>query len=348
MPAPWLTHRSGLSGSALSNSALLQRFAAALRSSSRVLSQPLWQRRLKWGICALLVLWMVLAVAQLLWSLLPQPTTAEVPANRVVNPLTQRNSSAAAAAVDTSRFAQWQLFGAAASEPETPVISQPSSSERDGIERGARETRLNLQLRGILASTEDGLGHAIIEHRSQQQVYAVDDELPVAGKVVLAKVMPKQVVLDNAGTYELLTLFDDSALDAAQRSSSPSAGGAVRQRPAQPANATDAAVASSLASSYRQQLYEDPGSLADVVRVSAVREGGQLLGYRVAPGKHHEQFQLLGFMPGDLVTAVNGMPLSDPSNTMRLYQTMRSAEEAVFDLQRDGQTLSLAVSLQGN
>ena len=29
-------------------------------------------------------------------------------------------------------------------------------------------------------------------------------------RVVLAKVMPRQVVLDNGGTYELLTLFEDS------------------------------------------------------------------------------------------------------------------------------------------
>jgi hypothetical protein len=45
-------------------------------------------------------------------------------------------------------------------------------------------------------------------------VYAVEDKLPVSGDVVLAKVMPRQVVLDNGGTYELLTLFEDTELDA--------------------------------------------------------------------------------------------------------------------------------------
>ena len=51
------------------------------------------------------------------------------------------------------------------------------------------------------------------------------------------------------------------------------------------------------------------------------------------------------FKPGDLVTSVNGIALNDPANTMRLYQTMRSASEAVFDLQRDDQPLTVSVSL---
>jgi general secretion pathway protein C len=81
------------------------------------------------------------------------------------------------------------------------------------------------------------------------------------------------------------------------------------------------------------------------VNVAAVRRGEQLLGYRVAPGRAREAFDTLGFRPGDLVTAVNGLPLSDPANTLRLYQAMRTASEAVFDLTREGEAISLTVSL---
>ena len=45
------------------------------------------------------------------------------------------------------------------------------------------------------------------------------------------------------------------------------------------------------------------------------------------------------------MTSVNGMALDDPANTMRLYQTMRSASEAVFGIERNGQPVLLAVSL---
>ena len=50
---------------------------------------------------------------------------------------------------------------------------------------------------------------------------------------------------------------------------------------------------------------------------------------------------------GDIITAINGITLDEPANTMRLYQAMRSAGEAVFDLQRGEQQLTLAVSLGG-
>ena len=103
--------------------------------------------------------------------------------------------------------------------------------------------------------------------------------------------------------------------------------------------------ATELARSYRQRLYQNPQSLAEVVTVSAVRENGELLGYRIAPGKDREQFEQLGFKPGDMVTGVNGIALDNPANTVRLYQTMRSASEAVFDLKRDDQPLTLSVSL---
>ena len=112
----------------------------------------------------------------------------------------------------------WHLFGEAGTlSAATEVVSEQlatQESSREGIEKGARETSLDLTLRGVVASTEDGLGHAIIEHQKRQEVYAVEDKLPVSGQVSLAKVMPRQVVLDNGGTYELLTLFEDSALDA--------------------------------------------------------------------------------------------------------------------------------------
>ena len=76
-----------------------------------------------------------------------------------------------------------------------------------------------------------------------------------------------------------------------------------------------------------------------------MRENGELRGYRISPGKEQDQFELLGFRSGDLVTSVNGIELNDPANTIRLYQTMRSAGEAVFELQRDNQPITVSVNL---
>jgi general secretion pathway protein C len=242
----------------------------------------------------------------------------------------------------------WHLFGEAGAT--APPVTEPDTTAqinaRAGIEDGAQQTRLQLKLTGIVASTEDGLGHAIIEYRNQQAVYAVEDKLPVPGQVKLAKEMPQQVVLDNSGTYELLVLFEESSLGSstpatpaprAPSATPPAASAQVDKR-------TDSAT-TSLAQSYRERLYLNPQSLAEVVNVSAVREGEALLGYRVSPGKDQEQFAQLGFQAGDLVTSVNGVSLDNPANTMVLYNSMRDAGEVVFELQREGQPLTLSVNL---
>ncbi len=342
MPAQWLTNTSDLPG----------RFRPALEQGLHALSQPRSKLIIRRSLLVLFALWALYAAAVLVWSLLPQPDAETAPLTDLVNPARDARQQSERAAVDMEALSDWQLFGTVVSEADVAAAEQDtgSASSRDGIEKGARETRLNLVLRGVVASTDDGLGHAIIEHRSQQTVYAVEDELPVPGKVVLAKVMPKQVVLDNAGTYELLTLFEETALDRALAAPSSPA-----QSPVPSATGPDAEArqidkrneqsTSALATQYRDQLYRDPGSLAEVVRVTAVREGGELRGYRVAPGREREQFAQLGFQPGDLVTSVNGMALDDPANTMRLYQTMRSANEAVFGIERKGREVLLAVSL---
>jgi general secretion pathway protein C len=159
----------------------------------------------------------------------------------------------------------------------------------------------------------------------------------------LAKVMPRQVVLDNGGTYELLVLFEESTFSTAEPMSAQTAAPAVSEN----IDKRGDDQATRLAQSYRQRLYQNPQSLAEVVNVSAVRENGALLGYRVSPGKDQEQFAQLGFKMGDVVTSVNGVSLDNPTNTMVLFNDMRSAKEAVFELKRDGQALTLSVNLDG-
>ena len=100
-----------------------------------------------------------------------------------------------------------------------------------------------------------------------------------------------------------------------------------------------------LVANYREKLYNDPQSLAGLVSISAVQADGGLKGYRVAPGSDAAQFKALGFQSGDIVTAVNGYALSDPTNTVRLYQMMRDATDAVFEVDRDGTPVSISISL---
>lgn len=334
MPAQWLIQSSEVSG----------RVGAALTSAFTALAQPARARRLRMVLFALLALWAVLALSKLVWALLPAAESAAQTPDSVINAVSLSPADARVEPVDVNRMVAWHLFGRAGAPDQVVMELEPTATPnaREGIEDGARETRLQLKLRGIVASTQDGLGHAIIEHKSKQAIYAVEDKLPLSGKVVLAKVMPRQIVLDNGGTYELLVLYDESKLDTVGMSApatkpNPSKEPQVDRR--SDAKTTD------LALSYRERLYENPQSLVEVVNVSAVRDGGTLSGYKVNPGKDREQFEQLGFKPGDLVTTINGVSLDNPANTMVLYNSMRTAGEVVIELERQGQPMTLSVNL---
>lgn len=343
MPAQWLNNSSDIAA----------RSRGVVQEQWHRLSQPAQARRLRRLLLVILSIWIILALVRLVWALLPQPELAPLPAN-IVNPVTSAGTAQQVASVDISKMVAWHLFGEVGAVDEVvaePEIA-PAGGDRDGIEEGARETRLDLTLRGVVASTGDGLGHAIIEYRSQQDVYAVEDQLPVSGKVLLAKVMPRQVVLDNGGNYELLTLFEETPFDTQLQQQNPAPvaapvpprGGRSGQTTPDAASSADPDTAA-LAQGYRNQLYNNPQSLAELVSISAVREDGELMGYRIAPGQDQAQFEQLGFEPGDLVTGVNGITLNDPANTMKLYQAMRTATEAAFDLERGGESISINVSL---
>ncbi len=331
-----------------------QQVAARLHT----LSDPAKQRRLRQGLYALAALWMVFGLANLVWSLVPPPSAAPAPGN-VLNPLVEPAGQSERSSVNIDRMVSWHLFGTAATAPAAPVPKETlsgSSDDLDGIENSAKETRLALKLKGILASNDAEAARAIIEAKKEQDQYAVGDELPI-DKVKVAKILRDRVVLENKGRYELLLLHDDNGLNAvpagrnsageppvaaSSRRTASASSGAATSRVDQRTNSDVTRVAEN----YRRRLYNNPQSLAQVVTITPVRDGTQLTGYRVRAGRDADQFKALGFQANDIVTGVNGIKLSDPGKAMELYRVMRTASEASFDVLRDGEQVNLVVGLE--
>ena len=303
--------------------------------------------RLQTGIITLLVLWSISSVSQLIW--IPFRTSAiEAAPAAAINP-PRAASQSKAQRVDVSQVLGSGLFGAAPDVPfEAAEGRSAASNQRDGIEQNAKETRLALSLTGIVALAENGLGSAVIKSGATEQVYAVGDALPASGQVVLSKVMPQQVVIDNNGTYELIKLYDKPGLSILSRPTTSGLSAVTAStRPAQPTAlaSEESAERSALASQYRARLYETPESLAQVVSIAPVRDSDGIVGYRITPGQDSAAFDAFGFKSGDVVTAVNGLALSDASNSIKLYQMMKDAKLATFDINRDDGVVTISVDL---
>ena len=308
---------------------------------------PVRLQRLQMGLIVLLVLWSLSSFSQLIWIPFRANPIDAAPALALNPPKSAGGQQTAV--IDTSGVMGLGLFGGSLevlADADNVVLNEAS---RDGIEQNAQETRLALTLTGIVASTEDGTGSAVIKSGAAERVYAVGDALPASGQVVLAKVMPQQVVIDNNGTYELIKLYEGPGIAiptrAARQPSQQAAASAPGSSSSEGSPAARAAKQTALASEYRRQLYDSPESLASVLSASPVREGDRVVGYRIAPGADRVAFDTFGFRSGDIVTAVNGLVLSDASNTVKLYQTMKDATEASFDIERDGGTVTVNVDL---
>lgn len=298
---------------------------------------------------AMVLVWVSYSLAMLFWSLWPSEPVEALPAD-IINPANSKSPGPGAVNVALEDMLGLGLFGEPLDTSNVADMAPAVAELPTGIEAKARETRLDVVLVGTLAESGSDVGAAVMEVKGQQQLYTVGDELPLNGTVSLAKVLSNRVVLNNNGIYELVKLFDDDAASFAVSQNSKMSEGKVDESPSADADFPPefrrvSAQGVQVAKTYREQLYERPEALADLIEIQAVQGAGGLRGYRIAPGRNAKEFTALGFEAGDIVTAVNGLTLADPGNGVRLYGLMREAEEARFTIERNGTELTLAVSL---
>lgn len=276
-------------------------------------------------------IWVLYGLAQLSWLLLVEPDPLET------LPVVAAPAAAPGQGdtIDIAALQALHLFGEAGSQQVVVAEVKPVA---EGIEDQARKTSLAIELQGIVYSSEPSEALAIMLIKGQPDQYYIGDKLPLSQRVELAKVLVDRVIIDNSGRYEAVWLYDEND----------------KPRTASNAKTADAAKlqdlrgekdATELARDYRSRLYKNPSSLAEAVRITPAQQDGQMLGYRVSPGRDREQFKAFGFESGDIVTSINSVSLDDPSKALEVYKMMRTAREASFTVNRKGETVQLMVSL---
>lgn len=273
---------------------------------------------------ASLILVIVIArlLAALVWALIPTPPSAAwhpAPAPQVV--------VSAANTVDLNLIANAALFGRYA-PPAVPATTDLAS---------APDTQLALTLLGILAdSRHPESSRALIGTQGgDEQPYSVGDD--VARGVTLQAIFPDRVILARGGRLETLRLDKDAPASGGLLPS----GGVAEATPA--AEGPGPGAAASLAA-IRTQLLADPSKAADYIRVQPVNSGNGINGYRIYPGKDRSIFTAAGLRPGDIVTAVNGVQLNDPSKSLQLLSDLSQSSQLNLTVDRGGQPQNFNIS----
>lgn len=301
-------------------------------------------RRLATLLKALAVVLLASTAAQLTWFFLADPPVPLKSAG-VATPVDATKTKAIdgnslqSTKTSLSDLAKIHLFG-------TPPATQPRQST---VPTDAPKTRLNLRLTGILAIGGDGQGVAIIARGNDQRVYTTGANLP--GNAILKYVHRDRVILSRAGRFEMLPLsrdkLDISQTDAGVQAASPGefpVNGSARE--AETVETEQSHIPRNELTQLREELNNNPQRLADLIQFTPIMSGDGIRGFRIQPrSAGRDYFQRAGLEENDIVTAINGIPVSDMQQMSGLINQLETVRELRLQVERGGREQQLVVGI---
>ena len=283
--------------------------ARMLAAANRLL--PAW-------ISLLLVIIIAWQLAKIIWLLVPGPAAGDP----VTAPVAATTIGATEDSASVQAIADAHIFGVASSDPEDAV--QPVVEETENL----RDTRLtNLSLKGTIAATPADQAVAIIaDGNNEEKVYTIGAS--VTSGATLHAVYADRVVLNENGVLTNLKLpkeFSETSTASLRRRTTPTSRATNTQ-------------------SIQSVVAKNVSKLADVIRPTPYFVNGQQQGYRVYPGRDRQQFAALGLRPGDLIKDIDGQSLTDPTQAMKIFQTLDGADQVSVTVERNGQPQVIVLS----
>lgn len=272
-----------------------------------------------------LVLLITQTFAELTWSFFSP--TQETLSKKSKNQVGRVKTVAAGASL--KEVGSYHLFGNAKNQAvvQQKIIDAP-------------ETRLRLDLKGVFASTSAREALAIISSsKGKDKTYHIGDK--VTGGVSLHAVYADRVILKRNGKLETLRLpkakVDSKAF---YRSSS------TKVKPlnmSKPAIIQSGQMQAQQLRKMRDTLLKDPAKIWQQVRINPVMKNGKIKGYTLA---HNDQglMKMLNIRNTDIITGINGQPLSDPATLYGLMSSLSDQQSLELTIERNGQQQTIQLN----
>ena len=276
---------------------------------------------------ATLAVFLLSYAAELTWRLWPQPYSSSSLENiSISQSVSPEDSNSRLNLADIKRLNLFGDFDAAPME-ETKATDAPV-------------TRLNLTLTGVVASSVKDQGAAIIENRNQQQTYGIGEKIE-GTSVSLKEVYADRVIIKNGSSNETLMLDGvDYNKNTSELSQTPemSIQSSNQDLDLRQTLSSDAIQAS-------RELQDQPASFIDYIAVSPHRPNGELVGYRVSPGKKPTLFKAAGLKSGDVITDINGLDLTDMQQALEAMNMLKELQSLQMSVQREDELITIYLDL---
>ena len=197
-----------------------------------------------------------------------------------------------------------------------PFIKGTNQSLNQVFSIDVPPTSLSLRLYGIRYSNSGQLDAAILGFDpNNQRIYKTNEV--IADDIILEFIEPERVVISRGGIRESVTFDSDTAL-------SPE-------------------ITKVLANSSKGIKVEDINSsaLSQMISFQPYFSNGTLKGYQIYPGNQSKLFDSSGLKSGDVLVAVNGLDIKDPS----VLKELSVFGQVKLNLIRDDDDLSIIVKL---
>lgn len=298
-----------------------------------------WLQRLPLLVTAVLIVLCAWVLAQLTWALLSTADTSIPTPNNMDNPVIVAEQNASSG-VNLNLLISQPVFGrkivAVAPKPKPKPVPVTTT---------VNETTLrNLTLVGVLASDNPDIARATIKQGNHKaETYKIEDT--IVNDATLREVALDHIIILRNGKLEILRMKKATTATNSSRSSNNAVRSFNQPRQVQPNLAVNnnAPLGERLVTA-REALLADPSKVSDYLRYRPQMKDGAVVGYRIYPGKDRALFRDAGLRSGDLVTSVNGIPISDSDQVMTILPQLQTATSATLTIVRRGQEQTINVS----
>lgn len=238
---------------------------------------------------------------------------------------------------DIQLLSQRALFGEyrlAPPVPDTPDTPPPVRKDTS--------SPLVLNLLGIVSSPHNALARAIIQEQGKEDgIFAVGAQ--IAGRATVEQITPKTVALVLAdGTRQVLTLPDDGA--PLSQGGTDNASAPLPDVDQAASDKVEPPLSPPSLGGLREELVTNPERIVEYIRFAPVSRGRQFIGFRVSPGRNGDVFQQIGLRNGDIITAVDQVPMDSPQRGFEVVQKIASAQQINLTVSRGGSERNITIS----
>ena len=270
------------------------------------------------------------------------PNSAGDPPPRVLqSPLRRETYKAATGTAILER----NIFDSAEG-PIDPDHQEPDESESlpsGPVELTVCEADALKLLSTVVSDADSRWSFASLQEGTETRLCRIGDSI---GERVVADITWRYLLLEEVSSYCYLDLFSENNLSKGrEKKSRRNRGGSLKDRlknGIQNLGGNERLIKRGLV----KEVMADPSKFTKGLRFRPKKERGKVVGYSISKMSKNSPLTLLGLKKSDVVTAVNGKPMTNMNTMLGFYSKLGSTREVRLSIKRRGKPMTLKVRVR--